>query len=157
MLKNEAETEENKFMAQTVVEIGFGGQRLVEKELGWNRYSIRKGIKELKSGITCIDNYSAKGRNRAEFKLPLLLSDIKSIVDAQSQTDPSFKSQRLYRRLSAAKVRQQLIEKYNYSDDILPSEETIRVKLNDLGYKLRRVAKIKPQKKYQKQKQYLIN
>ena len=79
-------------MAQTVVGLGFGGQRLVEKELGWNRYSFRKGIKELKSGITCIDNYSAKGRNKAEFKLRWLLSDIKSIVDAQSQTDPSFMS-----------------------------------------------------------------
>jgi len=146
-----------KFMAQTTVELGFGGQRLVETELGWNRYSVRKGIKELKSGITCIDNYSAKGRNKAELKLPNLLSDIKSIVDAQSQTDPSFKSQRLYTRLSAAKVRQQLIEEYNYNDDVLPSEETIRVKLNDLNYKLRRVAKIRPQKKFQKPKRYLTN
>jgi hypothetical protein len=45
-----------KFMAQTVVKLGFGGQRLAEQALGWNRYSIPKGIKELKSSITCVDN-----------------------------------------------------------------------------------------------------
>lgn len=146
-----------KFMAQTVLELGFGGQRIAERDLGWNRCSIRKGMKELKTGITCVDNFSAKGRLKTESHLPNLLLDIKEIVDSQSQTDPSFKSQRLYTRLSAAKVRTQLIDKYNYSDDALPSEETIRVKLNNLGYKLRRVAKIQPQKKYQKQKQYLMN
>lgn len=144
-----------KFMAQTVVKLRFGGQRLAEQELGWNRYSIRKGIKELKSGITCIDNYSAKGRSKAEEYLPNLLEDIKNIVDLQSQTDPSFKSQRLYTRLSAVEVRKQLIEKCGYSDKDLPTSETIRVKLNDLGYSLRRVAKVQPQKKYQRQTQFL--
>ncbi len=144
-------------MAQTVVELGRGGQRLVERELGWNRYSIRKGIKELKSGITCVENYSAKGRYKAEEQLSALLEDIKNIVDSQSQTDPSFKSRRLYTRLSAAEVRKQLIEKLGYSDEVLPTAETIRVKLNDLGYTLKRVAKVLPQKKYQKLKRSLKN
>lgn len=146
-----------KFMALTVAELGRGGQRLVERELGWNRSSIRKGIKELKSGITCVDNYSAKGRYKAEEHLPNLLEDIKNIVDSQSQIDPSFKSRRLYTRLSAAEVRKQLLEKYGYSDEVLPTAETIRVKLNDLGYTLKRVAKVLPQKKYQKRKQSLKN
>jgi Rhodopirellula transposase DDE domain len=60
----------------------------------------------------------------------------------------SFKSQRLYTRLSAAEVRKQLIEKYGYSDEKLHTSETIRVKLNNLGYKLRRFNKAQPQKKF---------
>jgi Rhodopirellula transposase DDE domain len=87
--------------------------------------------------------------------LPNLLSDIKKIVDSQSQIDPSFKSQRLYTRLSATQVRHQLIEKFDYGDEELPTEETIRVKLNDLGYRLKRVAKIQPQKKFPKLTQSL--
>jgi hypothetical protein len=146
-----------KFMAQTVTQLGRGGQRLAQRELGWNRDTIRKGIKELTSGITCIDNMSGKGRHKAEEHLPNLLNDIKNIVDAQSQTDPSFKSQRLYTRLSAVAVRNQLIEKYNYSDEELPTAETIRVKLNELGYKLRRVKKVQPQKKSLKLMQSLKN
>ena len=49
-----------KFMAQTVQGLGYGGQWLCEQELGWNRSTLRKGLKELKTGITCVDNYSAK-------------------------------------------------------------------------------------------------
>jgi hypothetical protein len=146
-----------KFIASTVQGLGLGGQRLAEEELGWNRGTIRKGIRELQSGIICVDNYSARGRKKIEEHRPSLIDEIKNLVDAQSQTDPSFKSQRLYTRLSAAEVRKQLIEKYGYSDSELPTSETIRLKLNDLGYKLRRVAKVQPQKKYQKQTQSLSN
>jgi hypothetical protein len=146
-----------KFIAETVQGLGLGGQRLAEEELGWNRGTIRKGVRELQSGIRCVDNYSARGRKKIEEHRPSLIDDIKKLVDAQSQTDPSFKSQRLYTRLSAAEVRKQLIEKYCYSDSELPTSETIRLKLNDLGYKLRRVAKVQPQKKYQKLTQSLSN
>ena len=123
------------------------GRHIAERELGWNRCTIYKGMKELKSGMTCVDNYSGRGRKNIEEHLPRLLSDIKELVDSQTQTDPSFKSQRLYTRLSAAEVRKQLIEKFGYSDEELPSEETIRVKLNCLGYNLKRVALISTSKK----------
>ena len=146
-----------KVIAQTVMALGYGGQSLAERELGWNRVTIGKGIKELTTGITCVDNYRGRGRYKAEEHLPNLLEDIKNLVDAQSQIDPSFKSQRLYTRLSAAQVRLQLIEKLGYTDEELPSSETIRVKLNDLGYRLKRVAKIQPQKKYPKRMQSLNN
>lgn len=141
-----------RFMAQTVLELGIGGQSLAERELGWNRRTIRKGMHELTSGITCVDNYSARGRKNTEEHLPQLLEDIKTLVDTQSQTDPSFKSQRLYTRLSASEVRRQLIEQKGYIQEQLPTVETLRLKLNQLGYRLKRVAKIQPQKKFPKPK-----
>jgi Rhodopirellula transposase DDE domain len=94
-----------RFQAQTVISLGHGGQLIAQNELGWDRKTIRKGIKELTTGITCIDNYSAKGRWKVEEHLPNLLEDLKKLVDSQSQTDPSFKSQRLYTRLTASEVR----------------------------------------------------
>ena len=54
------------FMARTVKELGSGGQRRAERELGWNRVTIRKGTHELESGFTCVDAFSARGRKRAE-------------------------------------------------------------------------------------------
>ena len=141
-----------RFMAQTVLELGIGGQSVAQRELGWNRRTIRKGMHELTSGITCVDNYSARGRKSIEEHLPQLLEDIKTLVDTQSQTDPSFKSQRLYTRLSASEVRCQLIEQKGYTQEQLPTLETIRLKLNQLGYRLKRVAKIQPQKKFLQQK-----
>jgi len=136
-----------RFMSLIVKELGQGGYSLAEKELGWCRDTVRKGMKELETGITCCDNFSARGRHSSEKDLPQLLEDITQIVDSQSQTDPSFKTQRLYRRLSTKEVRQQLIKQKGYKDEQLPSEETIRLKLNQLGYYPSRVAKSKPQKK----------
>ena len=71
---------------------------------------------------------------------------MKAILDEQSQIDPTFKSTRLYTRLSVAEVRKQLIEQKAYTDDELPSEETIRDRINQLGYRLRNVQKSRPKK-----------
>ncbi|MFM7407777.1 MAG: ISAzo13 family transposase [Cuspidothrix sp.] len=140
-------TDRRQFMAEVVKSMGVGGQVLAERELGWNRRTIRKGMQELESGQPFIDGFQRSGRKRVETKLPNLLADIKSLVDPHSQTDPSFKSVRLYTRMTASEVRRQLIEQFGYSDEELPSSETIRRRLNDLGYTLKRVLKTKPIKK----------
>lgn len=133
-------------MAEVVRGLGVGGQTKAERELGWNRRTIRLGMQELTSGQPIESGYRRSGRKRVEVKLPKLLEDIKAVVDPHSQTDPSFKSTRLYTRLSATQVRRQLIEQ-GYRDEELPSSETIRRRLNELGYTLKRVGKTKPQKR----------
>lgn len=140
-------TDRRQFMAEVVQGLGIGGQTLAERELGWNRRTIRKGMQELLSGQPSVDGRVRSGRKPIETKLPNLLADIRAIVEPQSQTDPSFKSTRLYTRISAAEVRRQLIVQKGYRDDELPSEETIRCRLNKIGYTLKRVLKAKPQKR----------
>jgi hypothetical protein len=135
------------FMARTVKELGPGGQRRAERELGWNRETIRKGSRELAHGIICLDNFAARGRKPAEAHLPNLLRDLASIVDRQSQADPQFRTQRLYTRLDAAEVRRQLSAQHGYSDAELPSVQTITAKLNALGYYPQKVAKSEPKKR----------
>jgi hypothetical protein len=134
------------FMARTVQALGEGGQRLAERELGWNRGTIRKGMHEVKRGMVCIDAFSSRGRKRSEDHLPNLLSDITAIADSQSQADPQFRTTRLYTRLTAAEVRRQLIAQKGYTDEELPTAETIATKLNQLGYYPKTVAKSQPQK-----------
>ena len=135
-----------RFMVGVVKALGYGGQSQAAQEMGWCRDTIRKGMQELESGVAIEDQFSARGRKKAEEKLPHLLTDIQSIVDEQSQTDPTFQSTRLYTRISAAEVRKQLIAQKGYRDEVLPTAETIRKKLNGLGYKLRAVQKSRPQK-----------
>jgi hypothetical protein len=129
------------YMARVAETLGRGGPSLLARELGWSRMTIRKGSHELRSGVTCVDDFTARGRPRAEEQLPNLLGDIRALADQYSQTDPSFESSRLYLRLSAASIRQQLIEQKGYSDAALPSLEIIRQRLNALGYTLRAVKK----------------
>jgi len=140
-------SDRRQFMAEVVRGLGIGGQTLAERELGWNRRTIRKGMQELSSGEPIVDGYARSGRKRIEEKLPDLLADIQALVDPQAQTDPSFKTTRLYSRLSVAEVRRQLIEQKGYEDEALPSVETLRRRLNALGYTVKRVVKAKPQKR----------
>ncbi len=130
------------YMGRVVKALGRGGQEYASRELGWNRNTIRKGQRELETGFRCVDNYQARGRKRIEERLPNLMADIRAIADQHSQTDPSFQSTRLYLRLSATSVRQALIEQKEYTDEQLPSAETIRDRLNELGYSLKRVKKV---------------
>lgn len=138
------------FMARSTQALGPDRQRQAARALGWNRATIRKGRHELVSGIRCCDAFAQRGRHPAEEQLPNLLVDIRALVNGQSQTDPRFRTQRLYTRLSAAEVRQQLIVQKGYSDEELPTVRTSDRKLNHLGYCLTKVAKCKPKKRFRK-------
>jgi hypothetical protein len=50
-------SQRREFMANVVLLLGRGGQSLAERELGWDHKTTGKGIKELKTGIRCIDNF----------------------------------------------------------------------------------------------------
>jgi len=54
------------FMARTVQALGERGQLLAERELSWNRGTLRKGMHELERGIVCIDACSSRGSKRSE-------------------------------------------------------------------------------------------
>lgn len=140
-------SERRKFMAKVVLCLGKGGQIRAERELGWDRKTIIKGTKELKSGFDCIDNFSGRGRHPVEKKLKNLLEDIKQIVSPVSQCDPTFRSTELYSPLTAKEVYRRLIEDKKYRPDQLPTVRTISTKLNQLGFRLKKVAKCKPKKK----------
>ena len=135
------------FMAKAVQAMGRGGHLWAEAHLGWNRGTIRKGMHELRSGMTCVDAFHCRRRKPAEEHLPRLLDDIRSVADGQSQADPRFQTNRLFTRISAVEVRRQLIATKGYTDAELPTPQTISKKLNLLGFRLTKVAKSRPQKK----------
>ncbi|GAB4351674.1 MAG: hypothetical protein OHK0047_45200 [Leptolyngbyaceae cyanobacterium] len=69
-----------------------GSARKTETVLGWNRASVQLGLHERRSGITCVDNYRARGRHKSKVVLVNLEADIASLVDRQAQADPKFQS-----------------------------------------------------------------
>ena len=48
--------------------------------------------------------------------------------------------------IASKEVRCPLIEQKGYSNEALPTEKTIRKRLNDLGYSLKKVSKVRPKK-----------
>ena len=138
-----------RYMADTLTSLGLG-QREAQAQFGWGRDTIRKALHEQRTGISCCDAFSQRGRKPVENRLPRLLEDIRSLVQDQCQTDGTFRTTRLYCRLSVAAVRRQLIASKGYSDGELPTIQTLTTKMNALGFRLRKVAKCRPLKKCRK-------
>lgn len=99
------------FMASVVKGMGRGGTAWAKRELGWDRTTVRKGLDELGSGVVRVDNVQLRGRKGFSAKLPQLQADLRAIGEASSQTDPTFHTTQLYRRLTAVESGRQLIEK----------------------------------------------
>jgi hypothetical protein len=133
------------FLGQLALSIGYGGRSLVSKTLKINRQTLNKGIQEIETGQEIEDRFSERGRKPLEEKSPELLTQMRDILDGASQTDPTFNSTRLYTRLSAREVKEQLISRGHRESD-LPSNQTIWNKMHSLGYKRKKVAKTKPKK-----------
>ena len=136
-----------QFIAETVTVLGAGGQSIAERELGWNRCTIRKGLHELTSGIKCADAYSLRGRKRSEDRLPSLEKDIRNILEPNAHVDATLHTTRLYVKMTAKEVRNQLIELKSYKDEDIPKRRTISTVLNRLNFHLKKVQKNKPLKK----------
>jgi hypothetical protein len=123
-----------------------GNARQAEYRFGWGRDTVEKGFHEQHHGVRCLENFAARGRQRREQKDPQLAADIRAIVEPHTYADPELKSARRYTNLSAAEVRDALIEK-GHPKETLPSERTMRDILNRMNYRLKRIQKGKPLKK----------
>lgn len=134
-------------MAEVVSSLGRGGQRFAENHLGWNRKTIRKGVHERERGQPIKDRFEDRGRKKVEEHLPALLQHIRDIVEPCTQTDPTFRSTRIYTPLTGEEMRYRLRTQYGYGEAELPCVRTLRNKLNALGYRLRKVRKCRPLKR----------
>ncbi|MBT4504205.1 MAG: hypothetical protein HOC74_41140 [Gemmatimonadetes bacterium] len=135
------------FQAQVTLDYLEGNSRRAETVFGWYRKTVELGLHELRTGIRCVERFSARGNRKSEEKQPQLEQDIRTLADPESQVDPKFQSPFLYTRITAKGMRTALIEQKGWDDEDLPCEKTISNLLNRLGYRLRRVQKAKPVKR----------
>ncbi len=136
-----------EFIASVVKRLGYGGQYFAETVLNWNRGTIRKALKEFDTDVFVDHRETNKGRRSFRDSLPGLEASIRAIVEPNSQTDPTFRSTRIYTPLTARQVRRRLISDFEFKDKSLPSRRTLSTLLNNLGFILRKVQKCKPLKK----------
>ena len=143
------------FMAEASKKLCYGSPRLTESEFGWSRKAVALGLNEQRTGLECFGHYEVCGKRRSEVDQPQLEKDIRDLVEPESQADPQMKNIFAYTRITAKTVHQKLIEEKGWAEDQVPKERTINDILNRLGYKLHRVQKTKPQKKFQKPMPFL--
>ena len=136
------------FLAEVCQKLCDGNMRQAERRFGWGRDTIAKGIEEQKLDPDARASRKSgnAGKKRSEEQNPQLAVDIRLIVEPHTHIDPELKTERRYTNLSAAEVRQALLDR-GYSEQEVPSERTMRNILNRMNYRLKRIQKGKPLKK----------
>jgi hypothetical protein len=138
-----------RFQAETALKYCNGSARQAEKVFGWGRAAVDTGLHELRTGIRCLDAYELRGRKKSEDLCPQLLDHIHRLVEPQAQADPKFQTPFAFTRITAKAVRDALQAVPELQASV-PCRQTVGQVLNRLGYRLRRVFKTRPEKKFPK-------
>lgn len=135
-----------QFQAEMAIKYCEGSPRRAEQVFGWGREAVNTGLNELRTGIRCVDDFSARGRHKTEEVAPELIPQIHALVEPASQADPKFQTPLAFTRITAKAVHQHLEANAAKTGRPVPAQRTVYDILNRLGYRLRRVRKTKPQK-----------
>lgn len=138
-----------QFQAETANQYCDGSARQAEALFGWGREAVNTGLHELRTGIRCLDACHRRGRKKAEVLCPALEGHVHRLVDPQAQADPKFQTPAAFTRITARAVREALLTEPELSGHV-PCRQTVGRVLNRLGYRLRRVLKARPEKKFPK-------
>ena len=130
-----------------------GSARHAETVFGWGRAAVETGLNELRSGIRCEEADHLRGRKKTEELCPEIEEHVRRLVDPQSQADPKFQTTRAFTRITARAVREALQSQPEVKD-FVPGRQTVGRLLNRLGYRLRRVRKARPEKKFPRPTRY---
>ncbi len=130
-----------------------GKPRIAEDVFGWNRATVELGVNEFRTKIVCVNDLSNRRKPKAEEKDPRLLADIIEIMNPHSQAESHLRTTLLYTNMTAKAVYDALLEK-GWSEETLPTTQTISNILDRHNYRLHTVAKTKVQKKHLKQTQF---
>ncbi len=126
-----------------------GKHRVAENVFGWRRSAVEVGINEFQTGISCVNDISARLKPKTEEKDPKLLAEIRAIMEPHSESESSLRTTLLYTNMTAKAVYDALVEK-GWTAESLPTVRTISNILSRQDYRLRTVAKTEVQKKPQK-------
>ena len=138
------------FQAEMCSKYCDGNVRYAETLLGWSRHTIELGLSEKRSGIICVGAQSmCSGAKKWEEKQPVAAQTLKEIAESHAQQDPSFRTSIAYTRLTASEAISEL-RNQGFEESAIPAPSTMAVILNRMGYRLRKVLKAKPQKKFLK-------
>lgn len=138
-----------RFQAEMALKYCGGSARSTEATFGWGRAAVVTGLGELRTGIRCEDACHFRGRKKTEVLCPAIEAHVHRIVDPQAQADPKFQTPLAFTRVTARAVRDALQAVPELQGSV-PGRQTVGSVLNRLGYRLRRVLKARPEKRFPK-------
>jgi hypothetical protein len=141
------------FLAEACRDYCHNNARTAERIFGWSRYTVQKGLDEQATG-NIIPDQERSGRPSYSVQLPTLQDAIRSLVDPNTCTHPTFENTCRSTRMTGKAVLEALVREKGYKKSDLPAETTMRRLLGEMGYRLRRVPKTKPKKRFPRQTRF---
>jgi hypothetical protein len=142
--------ERRAFQAELTLKYCQGQARPAETLFGWGRHPVAVGLAEKCTGIICLGAQSAfAGSQRWAERHPAVTAVLRHVAASPAQQAPSVRTALAYTRLPAKDALQQLRER-GVAEDQLPSPSAMAQSWKRMGYRLRKVVKAKPQKKFRK-------
>ena len=133
------------FQARVTTQYFEGNTRAVETALGWGRNTVALALREAATGITCLGAHGRCGQRTWELRFPDAAAKVRSLGESLGQQDATFKSNRIYTRLTAAAAISHL-QAVALPEEQIPKPSAMNNILNRMGFKLRRILKCKPKK-----------
>ncbi len=133
-------------MGDVCISLLDGKFRVAEDVFGWGRNTVELGMNEFRTKIVCVNDLSNRRKPKAEVKDPKLLADIVEIMEPNSESESRLRTTLLYTNMTAKAVYNALLLK-GWSEETLPTLQTITNILNRHDYRLRTVENTKVQKK----------
>ena len=143
-------SDRRSFLAEVTLKYCEGNPRKAEQIFGWGRKTIETGLGVRCTGIICLGAQPGfSGAKRWEGLQPDAAAVLRELAETHAQQDPTFQSNLAYTRLTAKEGLKQL-HLQGFTKDELPSPSSMAEIISRMGYRLRKVVKAKPQKKYRK-------
>lgn len=128
------------------IDIGNRCMSALSKIFHLSRKTIKKAICLFKKEVKYKLDIETRGRKSLSEKYPTLKEDITKIVENHCSTDPRFKNEKQYVKLTIQEIISKLIETGKYTEKSF-KKSSIANLLNKMGYNLKKVKKTKPLKK----------
>jgi transposase len=116
-----------RFQAQVTLDYLDGSPRSAERIFGWGRSTVDLGLHKLRTGITCQDALSVRGRMRVELQHPEIVDRLEELLANDIAGSPM--SEEKWVRASLSRLSQQL-EETGYQ----VGTHTVARILRDMGY-----------------------
>lgn len=147
IIKNEKDYKKKmELIGALVLDLGERCINAVAKTCNCSWRYVKKCYLIVKNNLSIESNKNKCGRKSLTVIYPDLKQDIIKIIDTSLSTDPRFKTEKQYVRLTIKEIKQQLIETGKYEGNSF-NNSSLNNLLNNMGYKLKKVKKIKPLKK----------
>lgn len=147
IIKNEKDyKKKQKLIGALVLDLGERSINAVSKACNCSWRYVKKCYLIVKNNLPIESNKNKCGRKALTVIYPELKQDIIKIIEYSLSTDPRFKTEKQYVRLTIKEIKQQLIKTGKYEENSF-NNSSLNNLLNNMGYKLKKVNKIKPLKK----------